>query len=112
MAAISTQNPTAAGAAITYGACAGGGDSFINTGRERVHIKNASGGSITVTFSSGSNKCSFGVSNVAHDRVAAIPAGSDKWFDVFPVEQFNDASGNCNITYSGVTSLTIAVLRG
>ena|SRR5205085_8044761 len=111
MAALSTQNPTAAGVAITYASCAGGGDTFVNTGRERVHIKNGSGGSITVTFSSGSNKCSFGVSNTAHDRVVTVGAGVDKWVDVFDPSQFNDASNNVNIAYSGVTSLTIAVLR-
>lgn len=111
MAALTTQAPSVAGVAITYSACAGGGDSFVNTGRERVHIKNGSGGSITVTFASGSNACSFGVANTAHDRVVTIGAGLDKWIDFFPKEQFSDASGNVNIAYSGVTSLTIAVLR-
>jgi hypothetical protein len=111
MAVLSTQSPSAAGVGITYGACAGGGDSFVNSGKERVHIKNASGGSITVTFASGSNKCSFGVAHTAHDRVVTVGAGADKWVDTFDPSQFNDASGNVNITYSGVTSLTIAVLR-
>jgi hypothetical protein len=40
-----------------------------------------------------------------------VGAGLDKWVDAFDPSQFNDASGNVNISYSGVTSLTIAVLR-
>lgn len=110
MAALTTQKPSTAGVALTYGSAAGGGDTFVNTGREFVHIKNQSGGTITVTISSGSNKCSFGVSNAAHDITHALLTMTDAMLGPFSKDQFNDASGNVNITYSGVTSLTLAVL--
>lgn len=112
MAALTTQKPSAAGVAVTYAACNAGGDTFVNTGREFIHVKNASGGALTVTISSGSNKCSFGIANAAHDLAVSVGAGSDKMIGPFDKDRFNDTSGNVNLSYSGVTSLSIAVLSG
>jgi hypothetical protein len=114
MAALATQKPSAAGVALSYAAATGGGDTFVNTGREFVHVKNASGGSINVTFTAGvanANKCSFGVADPAHQLVVAVGAGLDKLIGPFDRDRFNDpATGNIAITYSGVTSLTVAVV--
>jgi hypothetical protein len=113
MATLSVQKPSAAGVALTYAAAAGGGDKFANSGREFVHVQNASGGAITVTFTSGAasaNKCSFGVAHTAHDLSVAVGAGADAMIGPFNRERFNDVNGDVNITYSGVTSLTVAVI--
>ncbi len=107
MAALPVQTMTQAGVVPTFNTAAGGGDTFAGTGQESVHIINGSGGSINVTFVA-QNACSHGT---VHDRVVAVAAGAQKVVTGLSKGQFNDASGNVNITYSGVTSLTVAVYR-
>lgn len=114
MAALATQKPATAGVAVVYSAAAGGGDTFVNNGREMFHVKNGGGSGITVTFNSGAvagrNKCSFGVANAAHDLAVSVGAGSDALCGPFSKDQFTDGNGNMNVTYSGVTTVTVAVL--
>jgi hypothetical protein len=113
MASLATQKGTAAGVALTYASAAGGGDDFICTGREYFHAKNASGGAITVTFTSGAasaNVCSFGIANAAHDLAVVVGAGADRLIGPFSKDRFADANGSVHVTYSGVTSLTVAVI--
>jgi hypothetical protein len=110
MATLSKQIPSAAGTSLTYAAAGGSGDKFVNTGREFIHVKNASGSSINVTISSGTNKCSFGITNAAHDMVVAVAAAGDKMIGPFSVQQFNDANNAVNVSYSLNTSVTVAVI--
>lgn len=114
MALLNTQTPSIAGVAVTYSAAGAGGDTFVNNGRERVHIKNGSGSPITVTFTAGAanaNVCSFGVANVAHAVVVTVPATGDRMIGPFNKEHFNNpANSQVAITYSDVTTVTIAVL--
>lgn len=114
MAALATQKPASAGVSVTYAAAAAGGDTFVNNGREMFHIKNGGGAPMTVTFNSGlvagRNKCSFGVAAAAHDQAVTIGAGSDALCGPFNKDQFTDANGNMNVTYSAVTTVTVAVL--
>lgn len=92
-------------------AAAGGGDSFANTGREIAEFNNASGGTITITASSNGAgaACNFGVTATAHDKTLAIPAGKRGRFAPLPANRFNDANGRVQLTYSGVTSLTVGI---
>lgn len=93
-----------AGAVAASASCAAGGDVFPNNGRTIVEINNGSGGSITPTFAAtGVLPTGAVVASVA----TAIAAGVTRVFGPFPPEQFNNASGQVAITYSGVTSLTI-----
>ena len=85
-------------------AAAGGGDDFPNDGRTFLHVKNASGSPINVTIDS-KRKCS---QNAEHDVVVSIPATTgEKLIGPFPIDEFSDTNGRCNVTYSGVTSLTV-----
>ena len=111
MALLTVQLPTLSGPTFTAAAAAGGGDTFANTGAEYFYINNAGVGSITVTFDS-PGTCSFNVTaNAAHDTVVSVGAGVAKIIGPFPKIRFNDTSDIVSVTYSGVTSVTVAVLR-
>jgi hypothetical protein len=109
MATLTTQVVTRAGIQPTYAACAGGGDSFVPTERTYLHIKNGSGGAITVTVVAVGNV----LPNMAVPSVVvSVTAGQERKIGPFPYEYFADPTdGLADITYSGVTSLTIGVFR-
>ncbi len=107
MAALSVQAASLTGLSPTFGSAAEGGDSFSNSGREYIHVKNGHSGSQTVTVNS-QTLCNYGSD---HDVAVAIPAGEERIIGPFPKDRFNDAGGLVQLTYSGVTALTIAVVR-
>ena len=111
MATLTRQKAVLTGLTPSYASCAGGGDVVDNSdGKTFLHVKNGSGGSITVTVTAQSTSLSttthglLTVSNVA----IAIGAGSERIIGPFPKQAYNNASKQLAITYSGVTSLTIA----
>jgi hypothetical protein len=107
MAALTVQNPNAT-AALTMSSAAGGGDTFANTGNERLMVVNGGGSPITVTIDS-PNTCNFETSaNAAHDLAVTVAAGATKILPALPVGRFGETA---TITYSGVTSVTVAVAR-
>lgn len=89
-------------------AAAGGGDSFANTGRELVEINNASGGDITVTFT-GQAVCNQGLAGASHSVAVVITAGERRLIGPFDPAKFNDTNNLVQMTYSGVTTLTLGV---
>jgi len=94
--------------------CSVGGDEFVNTGEELVIINNGSGGALTVTFAKTSDAEIIDpvVGKVTKANVAtAVAAGKTVVFGPFPIGGFNDADSKVQITYSGVTSLTIDVVK-
>lgn len=110
MADLTTQVITRAGLAPTYAAAAGGGDKFIPDDDVFVHVKNGSGAPITVTFVTPGNVEGEPIA----DRTVSIPATTgERMIGPFPKQYFADNAdaGKCSITYSGVTSLTIAVIE-
>lgn len=89
-------------------AAGAGGDQFLNTGNTGFWIKNSSGGSITVTFAA-QNDCNFGET---HDAAVSVPNGTIGFIaSRFSAQRFNDSSGYVQVTYSGVTSVTVAAVR-
>jgi len=95
------------GLEATYNTAAGGGDAFINTGNEFVHIKNDDASSKDITFATPAEVDGLAVA----DRVVSIPAGEDRMIGPFPASTYNDTAGKVQITYSAVTSVTIAVIK-
>ena len=85
----------------------GGGDQFLNTGREVIYVKNGSGGSITLTLAPAGTPGGLALATIA----IAIAAGVEKIIGPLDTGLFNNASGMVTMTYSGVSSLTIAVMR-
>lgn len=112
MAAITPQQISEAGVAdVTFTAAAGGGDTIAWHSSLLVIVKNDSGGSITVTAGEQAPASitdgRYGTVTKS-DATLAVGAGDIGIFGPFPRAGFRDSSGNLNLTYSGVTSLTIA----
>lgn len=105
MAVLTVQQIDLDGLTPAFAAAAGGGDSFVNTGKAYLHVKNGGAGSITVTIDS-IQGCNQGFD---HNAGGAIAAAADGLFGPFPTNRFNNASGQATITYTGVTSVTVGV---
>ncbi len=86
-----------------------GGNSFTNTGSEYVYISNASVGSITVSFTVVS--AVDGITPAA--KTVVVPAGKWTLVGPWPGQWYSTISTPpvVNITYSGVTTLTVAAFK-
>lgn len=97
------------GLEATYAAADAGGDEFVVSPGTFVHVKNGSGGDITVTVDS-KKDCDQASD---HNSVTVVTAGEERFIGPF---EDSDRWGDPNskraaITYSGVTSLTIAAIK-
>lgn len=91
-------------------AAAGGGDSYFGTGADLFVVKNGGGAPITVTVTA-SGADNFGIVNVAHDLTRSVAAGAIAFIVASTLSRFRDSNGNVQITYSGVTTVTVGVFR-
>jgi len=112
MAELTLQRITEAGGTVTYSAAAAGdGDTADNNGSTFLHIKNGGGGEITATITAEKTSVE---SNIYGDLTKAnasiaISGSAEAFIGPFKPAAFND-DGQIAITYSGVTSVTIAAL--
>lgn len=106
MALLAAQKVTQAGLEAAYAAAAAAGDKFANNGKRFLHVKNASVAQITVTVTTPVTVGSLAVA----DQTVDIPAGEDRLIGPFGAE-FTDSLGETSISYSGATSVTLAVLE-
>ena len=105
MAAIAYQNAKAVGTALTFGACAGGGDTAKATDRGVLIFKNGDGTSTTVTMVvPGSDK----YEQARPDVAISVAAGAEVAVGPLPSDLADPTTGNISFTYSKVTSLTVA----
>lgn len=116
MATLTRQTIVEAGLTPTFASCAGGGDVVDNSdGKTFLYVKNGSGGSLTVTIAAASGASSISdpkYGTLSKSAVAkAVGAGADAIIGPFKKQGFNNSSEQLAITYSGVTSLTIAALK-
>lgn len=95
-----------AGCVPTYASATSGGDQFANDGRTFFHVKNA-GATKTITIAS-QIACSQGST---HNDAVAVTSGGEAMIGPFDPSRFSDTSGNVQLTYSAVTSLTIGVFQ-
>jgi hypothetical protein len=86
------------------------GNYFTNTGVERLYVKNGGVGSITLTHVLGTNGTVDSLTPSA--RTTTITAGQIIILGPWPVAYYNDTNSRMNFTYSGVTSVTVAVIGG
>lgn len=107
MAQLTVQQIDADGLETVYVSAAVGGDYFINDGKTMLDIVNGSGGDITMTVA-GQRACEFGT---VHNQTVVIQAGERRQAGPYPRYRFNDDNGYVQLTYSGVTSLTIAASK-
>ena len=111
MATLATQKVTRAGLLNpTFAACTVGGDRFTPDSNTHLHVKNGSGGALTVTIAA--TKVVIPNEQLPN-VVVSVPAGGEARIGPFPYDVFaaTDGSGLADVTYSGVTSLTIAVIQ-
>lgn len=108
MATISVQTILKTGTTVTLTAAAGGGDQFTLTDQNDVYVmNNGSGGAITVTFVTQATTDGLAIA----DRTVSVGAGDrDEVSDLDP-NVYRDTNGFCQVTYSGVTSLTVGHTR-
>ena len=113
MATLTVQEPSEVGAALTYANAAGGGDVFPNDGKTVLHVKNGGGSSINVTITAQTTAATVpGMGVVAKsNRVVAVPAGEDRMIGPLPTKAFNNSSNQAAVSYSAVTSVTVAPIR-
>lgn len=101
--------------APAYAAAAAGGDFFkpraAGSVPVLVHIKNGGAAAITLTVDDPTSVSPVGAASWNPDLSVAVPAGSERIFPLAPPERFTDAAGNVNLTYSGVTTVTVGVFR-
>ncbi|MFG2515964.1 hypothetical protein [Streptomyces sp. NPDC048584] len=106
MAALSTTVTPLDGATVTYTAAAGGGDTCVTGAGVLLLVKNGDSEAHTVTLVTPGTHNGLPIGDraieVAAGEDVAIPVGAD----------YRDSStGRASITYDGVTSVTVAVVR-
>lgn len=109
MATLSVQTITAAGLDPTYAAAAGGGDKVLPGPTTFLHVINGGGSSITVTVATPGN---FYAAVANPDLTVTVGASGESMIPI-PATPFGDPadSGLAAISYSGVTTVTVAALR-
>lgn len=111
MATLTTQVITRAGTVITPVAAAGGGDAMSCGSGMILRVVNGGGSPITVTLAIPAGASGF--ANVAYTSTA-ISVTNATTRDIGPVQAqlYQDpTTGLCTITYSGVTSVTVAAIQ-
>ena len=106
MALLSPQQVQITGTAATYAAAAVAGDSVRPDDRTFLHVKNASAGAVTVTVVVPGEQ--FG--QPLADVPVSVPAGGERLIGPL-VRSLAGSSDVVDITYSAVTSVTVAAIR-
>lgn len=109
MADQATQDITLGGLGAAYAAASAGGDTFTPGEGVILHVKNGGASPTTVTIVT-PNVAAGGLAIA--DAGGSVPAGGERFFGPFPPRDFaRPADGKAEVTWSGVTSVTFAVLR-
>lgn len=110
MALLSVQQAKLTGTTVTYTAAAGGGDTFAPGSSDSValRVKNGGGSGITVTIAF-PGTTSYGANNPSV-TTASIGAGAEAVIGPIPPAAIDNSTGLVSVTYSGVTSVTVAVV--
>lgn len=88
-------------------AATGGGDKVPVNDRGFLMVVNGGGGSINVTVAVPGNT-KYGEANP--DKVIAVAAGATKLIGPFPADLADPSDGLVAISYSGVSSVTVAAV--
>lgn len=112
MATLTVQDAAETGG-HTLSAAAGGGDQFKNDGRTFLLVLNEDASGITVTVTAQATAFSDALMGPAtkSDGGGAVAAGKAALFGPFKQAAFNDSSGFVQVTYSAVTSVTVAAIK-
>lgn len=110
MATLTTQVINRAGVVITPVAAAGGGDAMSCGATMMLEVVNGGGSPITVTLAVPSGVVA--APNIAiTSPVITVVNGTTRWIGPVVAQFFQDpVTGLCTITYSAVTSVTVAAV--
>jgi hypothetical protein len=109
MALLSVQQASLAGTPVTFAAAAAGGDTFaLPHGAVALRVKNGGGSAITVSLQF-PGQTPYGVNNPPR-VTASIAAAADVVIGPIPLGAVDPVTGLVSVTYSGVTSVTVAVV--
>ncbi len=109
MAALTVEQITITGLEATPVTASGPGDTFANEGKRTfLWVNNGSGGDITLTFDDTGSLPPPGSVAFDADVDVIVTAGEVRRIGPFPVDRFTSVVA---VTYSGVTSLTVAAMR-
>jgi hypothetical protein len=112
MATLATQTVTRAGLGPTYAAASGGGDAMACGSDMMLHVKNASGAPITVTIAIPAGASGFSQAAYTSTAVSVPATTGDRMIGPIQPQLYQDpTTGLATITYSGVTSLTVAAIN-
>lgn len=111
MAVLTINRLALIGATTALAAASAGGDSFANPrGTAWLEVANGGGSPTTVTIAVGPNATRSGDGTFPPTTYSAlavtVAAGARKRIGPIP-PVYNDGNGNVQVTYSGVTSLTV-----
>ena len=112
MGLITAQEISEAGVVVTYGAATADGDVVDNEGTIFLHLKNGGGSEMTVTITAQTTSVDsplYGALTKANAS-KAIAASTEVFIGPFQINAYNNTDEQIAITYSGVTSVTIAAL--
>jgi hypothetical protein len=101
------------GLAPTYATAGAGGDEYANDGKTYLHVKNGGGAPITVTVAAQQatvDDPQFG-RIVPANRAFTVTNGAERIIPYVASGGYNNANGRVAVTYSAVTSVTVAAIR-
>lgn len=114
MADLTPLSPALGGTTFSAAAASGGGDKFLNPrGNALLYVKNGGGGSIDVTLAAQTTTRPAGgkfPAMTVSNKVVTVAAGAEKLIGPIPTA-YNDSAGKVNVTYSGVSSVTVKPIQ-
>lgn len=108
MATLPYQKATLAGSAYATAAASAGGDRVAPNSRGCVLVANGGAGAVTVTVVTPGNT-RYGQADP--DVPVTVPAGASRLIGPFPQELADPADTLVALTYSAVTSVTVAAIE-
>jgi hypothetical protein len=111
MATLTTQVINRAGTVITAAAAAGGGDAMACGSGMMLEVVNGGGASITVTLVIPAAR-TYEPNVAITSPVISVTNGTTRWIGPVDAATFADpVTGLCTITYSAVTTVTVAAVQ-
>lgn len=107
MAILSVKSISPAGALAAPVAASGGGDTVRAGERTFISVANGGGASVTVTVNDTKTKTPVGAAAFNPDVQVVVAPGTTKFIGPLPAGRFANTSGLAEVTYSGVTSVTV-----
>jgi hypothetical protein len=115
MANLAIIDLTEAGATHTTAAAAGGGDTITpaaSDGRDfALFVNNGGGSPITVTIDDPTSTSPTAATAYNPDQAVTVTNGTAKMIRIRTSRALNTSTGLISITYSGVTTVTVAAYR-